>query len=360
MTENQKNLEALRILDRAVLGIKSLPEAVNATLNQAIDLLGVDAAIIRIINHDMQKFERVFEQKFLTHPVNQANFKTTEQHAMTAWREKRLVYIQKLIETETFASKSQQDSHRFKSYLANPLQFEGKVFGVLEVFSHKTLMPSREWLAFYESFTAECGLLLPGIIELDKITQDYNELTLSYDATLELLSKVLDLHEHQTGEVTKQAADLSVALANELGVDAWLLPHIRRGALLHDIGNISVPDSVLLKTGQLTSEEWETIRNHTIYAHDLLSNVRYLQPALELITHHHERWDGNGYPKGLKGKQIPVVARIFTVVDVWFSLISPRPYRPAWRKEDALNYIASQANLQFDPEIVEKFVNLEK
>jgi HD-GYP domain-containing protein (c-di-GMP phosphodiesterase class II) len=134
--------------------------------------------------------------------------------------------------------------------------------------------------------------------------------------------------------------------------------HIRRGALLHDIGKLGVPDNILLKPGSLTDEEWVIMKKHPTLAYELLSPIDYLYPALDIPYCHHEKWDGTGYPRGLQAEQIPLAARIFALVDVWDALCSDRPYRPAWAKDKALEYIRSQSGKHFDPQIVEAFFAL--
>jgi HD-GYP domain-containing protein (c-di-GMP phosphodiesterase class II) len=136
--------------------------------------------------------------------------------------------------------------------------------------------------------------------------------------------------------------------------------HIRRGALLHDMGKIGIPDSILHKPDKLTDEEWTIMRKHPQLAYDMLYPIEYLRPALEIPLTHHEKWDGTGYPRGLKGEEIPIVARLFAVVDVWDALTSDRPYRPAWSQEEALTYIREQSGKHFDPRVVDLFFKLVK
>jgi HD-GYP domain-containing protein (c-di-GMP phosphodiesterase class II) len=143
-----------------------------------------------------------------------------------------------------------------------------------------------------------------------------------------------------------------------MGVEEADLVHIRRGALLHDIGKMGIPDSILLKPGPLTEDEWIIMRKHPVYALELLSPIAYLRPALDIPYAHHEKWDGTGYPRGLKETQIPLAARIFAVTDVWDALTSDRPYRPAWAPEQALAYIREQAGRHFDPAVVEAFLRV--
>ncbi len=138
------------------------------------------------------------------------------------------------------------------------------------------------------------------------------------------------------------------------------LIHVRRGALLHDIGKLGVPDNILLKPGKLTEKEWDIMRHHTVIAYELLSPITYLRPALLIPYCHHEKWDGTGYPRGLKGEVIPLAARIFAVVDVWDALNSERPYRPAWPREKVKEHIHSLKGKHVDPEVAEKFLEMQQ
>lgn len=147
-------------------------------------------------------------------------------------------------------------------------------------------------------------------------------------------------------------------LARAAGLSDEQIAHIRRGALLHDIGKLGVPDAILRKPEPLTEDEWAMMRKHPNYAYSMLSPIEYLRPALDIPYCHHERWDGTGYPRGLKGEQIPLSARLFAVADVWDALLSDRPYRPRWRREEALDYIRSQSGKHFDPDVVELFLRV--
>jgi HD-GYP domain-containing protein (c-di-GMP phosphodiesterase class II) len=133
--------------------------------------------------------------------------------------------------------------------------------------------------------------------------------------------------------------------------------HFRRGALLHDMGKLGIPDQILLKPGPLTDEEWVIMRKHPQYAYDMLSSIDYLRPALDIPYCHHEKWDGSGYPRGLKGEQIPIAARIFSIIDVWDALTSDRPYRPAWDRQRVIEYIENNSGMHFDPAIAKVFLH---
>jgi putative nucleotidyltransferase with HDIG domain len=153
---------------------------------------------------------------------------------------------------------------------------------------------------------------------------------------------------------------MAESLARALGVEGETLLHVRRGALLHDIGKMGVPDAILLKPGPLTEEEWVIMRKHPTYAFEMLSPIAYLKPALDIPYCHHEKWDGTGYPRGLKGEEIPLSARAFAVIDVWDALRSDRPYRPRWAEEEVLEHIHEQTGKHFDPRVVEAFLTVLK
>ena len=179
-----------------------------------------------------------------------------------------------------------------------------------------------------------------------------------YDATLEVLSSALDLRDKQARGHTQRVTEMTVELAKLMGLSNQELENIRRGAILHDFGNITIPESILYKKDELTVEEWVTIHLHPYTAYEMLEHIVYLRPALEIPYRHHERWDGSGYPRGLKGEEIPLAARIFSVVDVYDSLTSDRPYRSAWSNDSAKEYIQEMSGKQFDPKAVELFLDM--
>src|SRR5678815_3430159 len=178
------------------------------------------------------------------------------------------------------------------------------------------------------------------------------------DTTLEGWSAALDLRDKETEGHSQRVTDMTLLLAQALGVADGEMEQMRRGALLHDIGKMGIPDSILLKPGKLTDEEWVIMRQHPRLAHDLLAPIAYLRPALDIPYCHHEKWDGTGYPRGLKGEAIPLSARVFAVVDVWDALRSDRPYRPGWAEDKVLDYIREQSGKHFDPDVAAAFLAL--
>jgi putative nucleotidyltransferase with HDIG domain len=185
-----------------------------------------------------------------------------------------------------------------------------------------------------------------------------HDLEAAYDSTLRGWSSALELREHETAGHSRRVVEITLELARKMGVEDEKIIHIQRGALLHDIGKMGIPDSILLKPGPLSDDEWVTMRQHPEFAYRMLSKIDYLKPALEIPYCHHEKWDGSGYPRGLKGEEIPLAARIFAIVDTWDALSHDRPYRLAWPREVVVEHLKKQSGRQFDPQIVARFIEL--
>jgi putative nucleotidyltransferase with HDIG domain len=245
----------------------------------------------------------------------------------------------------------------FVAYYGVPLIAKGRVLGVLEMFHRSTLQPDADWLNFLNMIAGQAAIAIDSAIMFRELQKSNIELSLAYDATIEGLSRALDLRDKETEEHTRRVSDTTVKLAAHLGVGDTDLIHIRRGAILHDIGKVAIPDRILFKPGPLADDEWNIMRRHPGIAVDLLSSVSYLAPALDIPHWHHEKWDGTGYPDHLRGEAIPFSARLFALVDVYDALTSNRPYRTAWSKRETLQYIESQSGKHFDPLIVPKFVD---
>ncbi|WP_353687103.1 HD domain-containing phosphohydrolase [Thermodesulfovibrio sp. 3462-1] len=246
----------------------------------------------------------------------------------------------------------------FEDYYVCPMISKGRLLGVVEFFQRKKLNHDEEWFNFLETLTGQISIAVENANILSEIQSAKEDLLLAYDQTIEALSFALDLRDKETEGHSQRVTELTVKIAEKFRIKGEKLRYVRWGALLHDIGKLGIPDNILLKPGPLSSEEWEIMKKHPEYGYNMLSRVEYLLPALEILLYHHEKWDGSGYPRGLKGKEIPLSARIFAVVDVWDALTNERPYRPAWSKERALQYIVSQSGIHFDPEVVKIFLEI--
>ena len=227
---------------------------------------------------------------------------------------------------------------------------------MLEVYQRSPHYPNEEWLDFFNTLAGQAAIAIDNVQMFEQLQRSTDELELAYDATIEGWSHALDLRDKETEGHTQRVTELTVKLARRFGISEKDLVQVRWGALLHDIGKMGVPDGILLKPGPLTDEEWVVMKKHPGLAFELLKPIGYLQLALDIPYCHHEKWDGTGYPRGLKGEQIPLAARIFAVVDVWDALTSDRVYRLAWSKEKARQHIQDAAGTHFDPRVVETFL----
>jgi putative nucleotidyltransferase with HDIG domain len=229
---------------------------------------------------------------------------------------------------------------------------------VVEVFHRSPLHPDAEWTAFLEALAGQAAIAIDNSGMIQALQQRNAELGEAYEATIEGWSHALDLRDKETEGHTRRVTELSLRLARALSVPEADIVHLRRGALLHDIGKMGVPDRILLKPGPLDEAEWEMMRRHPQYAYEMLLPVHYLRPALDIPYCHHEKWDGSGYPRGLKGEQIPLAARLFAVVDVWDALRSDRPYRPRWSADQVREHIRALSGTHFDPRVADGFLSL--
>ncbi len=193
---------------------------------------------------------------------------------------------------------------------------------------------------------------------LQELGRSHGMLQQAYDETIMGWSRAMDYRDKETEGHSQRVTEMSLALARAMDMGADEIVHLRRGALLHDMGKLGIPDKILLKPDVLTDEEWVIMRKHPLYAYEMLKDIEYLRPALDIPYCHHEKWNGAGYPRGLKGEEIPSAARIFMVADIWDAITSDRPYRPARSKEYALNYVRSEAGQHIDPQVAKIFLQL--
>jgi putative nucleotidyltransferase with HDIG domain len=232
--------------------------------------------------------------------------------------------------------------------------------------NHLTLFPTH-WAASRSrtpssvtgsSSSDASGSPMSAVVDASALSISKKELARAYDSTIEGWSRVLDMRDKEAEGHSLRVTEMTIHLAETMGIRGQELVYMRWGALLHDIGKMGVPDSILLKAGPLTPEEWEVMRSHTTLAYEMLSSIAFMHPALDIPFSHHERWDGTGYPQGLKGEEIPLAARIFAIVDMWDALRSDRPYRTAWSEREALDHIYSLSGKHFDPQVVQAFHRL--
>jgi HD-GYP domain-containing protein (c-di-GMP phosphodiesterase class II) len=354
-----QQFSALRSIDLAIASGLDLNLLLSMLLDQVTALLHIDAVSILLLNSKTNMLEFTAGRGFYSNSLQHTHLKLGEGYAGRVAVERKMLNIPDLTQNGTEFNRSPQFSQEhFISYYGVPLMAKGRILGVLEMFHRSPLYPDADWLDFLVMIAGQAAIAIDSGLMFKEVQRSNMELNLAYDATIEGLSRAMDLRDKRTEEHARRVTETTIGLAIRLGVGGSDLVHIRRGAILHDIGKVAIPDEILFKPGPLAEDEWEIMRRHPSIAVDLLSPVTYLAPAMDIPHWHHEKWDGTGYPDQLSGNQIPFPARLFALVDVYDALISDRPYRLAWSKVDAVQYIESQSGKHFDPKIVPEFLDL--
>ncbi len=351
-----RHLNALRQIDLAIIGTTDLYLALRTVLEEMTTQLRVDAADILLLNPPTHMLEYAAGRGFRSKGIERTQVRLGQGHAGRAALEKRSLYISNLADSQDhFIRAPLVAEEDFVAYYAIPLVAKGLVNGVLEIFHRAPLNPDRDWLDFFDALAGQAAIAIDNSQLFNGLQRANVDLLLAYDTTIEGWSHALDLRDKETEGHTQRVTKMTLRLARMAGMTEAELVHVKRGALLHDIGKMGVPDSILLKPDKLTEEEWAIMRQHPQYAFEMLAPIAYLRPALDIPYCHHEKWDGSGYPRGFKGEQIPMAARLFAVVDVWDALRSDRPYRQGWPEEKVVEHIRAQAGTHFDPKAVELF-----
>jgi PAS domain S-box-containing protein/putative nucleotidyltransferase with HDIG domain len=354
-----QQLNALRTIDMAISASLDLRVTMHVVLDELMTQLEADAVCVLLLNEEDQTLHYA-EGRGLDARWMERRFLRVGQHlAGQAALKRRLVRVLDLAaHTQGEDRDLLPPNHGFKVYYGVPLVSKGRVQGVLEVYRRTPQAPGKDWESFLEALAGQASIAVDNAGLFEDLQRSNVELTLAYDSTIEGWSKALDLRDKETEGHSLRVTEGTLQLARAMGVPAAELVQVRRGALLHDIGKMGIPDSILLKPGKLTDEEWVVMRKHPVFAYELLYPIAFLRPALDIPYCHHEKWDGTGYPRGLKGDQIPLSARIFAVIDVWDALRSNRPYREGWPPQKVREHIRAGSGSHFDPQVVEFFLSL--
>ncbi len=359
-THNRLNrLSALRHIDTAIANTFDIHLTLNILLTEVTQQLRVDAAAVLLYNPALQIFHFGAEQGFRTSALKHTNLRLGRGYAGKAAQERRIIHIKDIrAPRDSLKDSKLLPDENFISYYGVPLIAKGEIQGVLEIFHRSFLEGSAEWLEFLETLAGQAAIAIDNATLFTNLEIANDELIAAYDTTLEGWAKALELRDGETEGHCRRVTDMTLKLAQIVGINGEATIHVRRGALLHDIGKMGVPDSILLKPGPLTNAEWSIMREHPNYAQQFLSGIDFLRPAMAIPYCHHEKWDGTGYPQGLRGEDIPLPARVFSIVDVWDALSSDRPYRKAWEHVRVLDYLQEQAGQHFDPQIVTPFIEI--
>lgn len=354
-----EHLRSLREIDRAIVGSLDVRLTLKVFLEQTIKQLRVDAADVLLVNPASQALTYGAGQGFRTRAMEQASVRLGESFAGQVALERRrlaMADIRGMAGLPVFTRFVANEG--FVAYCGVPLLAKGQLIGVLEVYQRTPFDPNEEWLNFLETLAGQAAIAVDNARLFNDLQRSNLHLTLAYDDTIEGWSRALDLRDKETEGHSQRVTDLTLRLARAMGFDETEMVQVRRGALLHDIGKMGIPDNILLKPGKLTDEEWVIMKKHPLYAYDLLSPIAFLRLALDIPYCHHEKWDGTGYPRQLKGEAIPLSARLFAIVDVWDALRSDRPYRAGWPEDKVLAHIQSLTGTHFEPRVVEVFFQL--
>lgn len=352
-------LNALHTIDTAINSSFDLKFTYQVLLEQVMALSKTKAAIILIFDPDFNNIKTVANTGFNSSSGLISSAIKKDPLPAQAAVERRIVEISKPeIEGNLFELAELYKKERLVKHIAVPMIVKGYVKGVLELFFVEDTELDMETQSFLETIVQQAAIALESVQNFEQLQRTNQELLKAYDETLVGWINFLDLRDKETEGHTMRVLDTTMKICQEFNFSADEMINIRRGVLLHDIGKVGVPDAILNKPGPLTDEEWVVMKKHPVLAHQMLSSVSYLRPALDIPYCHHEKWDGSGYPRGLKGEEIPLAARIFMIEDVFDALTSDRPYRKAWSVEKTKAYMREQAGTHFDPNILERCLEI--
>jgi PAS domain S-box-containing protein/putative nucleotidyltransferase with HDIG domain len=351
-----KRLSVLHSIDLAIAGSLDFRIVSRVIFDEVVAHAEAGAASLAVLEPHTRELKVVGTWGFST-KVKDARIPLEDQTASRVIRERKTIHIPDLAKLDEKATSRYQlfKKEGFTSYWGVPLVSKGSVLGVLEVFFRNPRDSNRDWLDFLETLANQTAIALENARLIEEVRTQHDQLLKAYDETIEGWAMALSLKEDETAKHSHRVTWLTVRMAELYGLQGKEPLFVRWGAFLHDIGKIGIPDAILLKPGPLTPSEWKIMKKHPVYAFEMLSKIDYLQKAVDIPYCHHERFDGSGYPRGLRGKEIPLPARFFAVADVWDALTSERPYRKAWSQEDALAHIRAQSGKHFDPQAVELF-----
>ena len=357
--QHVQRLTALHVVDLALSASLDVRVILGAVLDQLISQLHVDAADILFYKPLTQTLEFTIGRGFRTRAVEKTRLRMDDSQAGQAVLDRRILKIPSTDEGENSDPQTRLLAREeFVEHYTIPLTAKGQIKGVLDIFHRAPLEADRDWLDFVEMLGNQAAIAIDNAELFQRLERSNIELGMAYDATIRGWSHALDLRDKETEGHTQRVTEITEKLARRMGLDDEQLIHLRRGALLHDMGKIGVPDSILLKPDKLTAEELFIMQQHPKIAFEMLSKIKYLQKALDIPYCHHEKWDGTGYPQGLQGEQIPLGARLFTVIDIWDALANDRVYRKAWPNEKTLAYIQSISGTHLDPKVVNVFMEM--
>lgn len=349
-------LDGMRQIDAAITGSADLRLTLNVVLEQLFALLHLDAAAILMLAPGSGRLELAAARGLGRRSTRTSRQRDSRDPAHRAARDMATVHIPDIRSNVDYTlPEDVLESGRFHSYMAVPLIAKGHTQAVLEILHCDPFTPDDEWLDGIDAIAGQAAVVIEHGRLFEGLQRSNLELSEAYDSTLEGWSKALDLRDKETEGHSVRVTVLTDLIARKLNLDERQLLHVRRGALLHDIGKLGIPDAILRKPGPLNDEEKAIMQRHPSYAYDMLAPIEFLSPSIDIPYCHHEMWNGMGYPRRLQGPQIPLAARVFAVADVWDALNSDRPYRKAWEPARIREHIRKLSGTHFDPNVVRAF-----
>lgn len=349
-------ITVLRELDMLILANLEIRELLNILLSHLVCKLAVNAAAVTLRNQSTNSLEIAASFGFNTTIQRTLSLRFGEGLTGRVAFERSPLHIPDIRSAGVIDVPSELvEKEGFQFYYGIPLIAKGEVVGVLEVFHRSPFVPDDEWTDFFQTLAGQAALAIDYTLLFRNLQHSRDRLMIAYDTTIEGWSRALDYRDKETEGHSRRVTEMTLKVARHIGLGDQELVHVRRGALLHDIGKLGVPDGILHKPDQLTEEEWAVMRKHPEIAFELLSPISFLRPAITIPYCHHEKWDGTGYPRGLSRDRIPLEARIFSIVDVWDALSNNRYYRTAWQEEQVRSHITHLSGSHFDPDLVGAF-----
>jgi HD-GYP domain-containing protein (c-di-GMP phosphodiesterase class II) len=356
-----RELESLHTIDLAIASSVDQNRLLEVILEEALARLGMDAADILLFDEKEEFLSLGARVGFRSEALIHTHLRPGDGFAGRALESGQALIIADLDENaDGFGRSPAFASEGFFFYAGRSLRVKGKIVGVLETYRRSPFRHYPSWELYFQTLAGQAAVALDNSSLLQGLRRANEELREANVATIEGWAQALELRDRETEGHSRRVTDMTTDLGRRFGIAGADLDRLRYGALLHDIGKMGVPDSILLKPGPLSEEEFQVMKRHPAIARELLSRLRFLEQSLDIPYCHHEKWDGSGYPRGLAGNAIPLSARLFAVVDVWDALCSDRPYRAAWPEERVLEHIASLAGSHFDPAIAAAFIALRR
>lgn len=368
MPDQFSTMSTIHAINKAITANLDINLILDELLENIVTQLGMDAAAVLLFDDEAKTFRFERGKGFRTDLMKQVRVISGKSLAHVEYGGKKKFVIPDLRSAgSSFDNKYKNiyglsdsylvDEEGFVSYINIPLVGRDQLLGILELFSRSRLTPNKLWLNALNAVTGQAAVALYSANQFRMVQLAHEKLSNAYEVTIEGWARALDYRDHETEGHSRRVCTNTMTLASIMGINGGSTLDIRRGALLHDIGKLGIPDKVLLKHGKLNPRELGIMRRHPEIGAEMLRPIEFLNSSIDIPYCHHEKWDGTGYPSKLKGEDIPLSARVFAIIDVWDALCSDRPYREALPEDEAISIIKKGKGKHFDPRVLEAFMD---